>query len=302
MPLLGPLPAVLQGVVIKSPVSFPAHNLLALPAGPLLLLSLLPVPDEMDVFQPYGLPELVNVPGITHAEDGIFPVVLIEAAGASEVLAEPLDLPLHIHPLALLDRQGPVKPIYVLCRGMIDRDRLAQDKVQVQPRPGVDNICRLREGFPVRALPVPPQGIKQHAGIGVIKINDKGMYVPGRLLTDPVIEVRAAAQQGVVPGRAKLDRVTDRHNPDALLFVLIEYDNGDLLLQISKNCFVQIPGADLFPELAQDHILFFVLFPDHLQGLIPQHYLSPLSDLSKNTQTLLSSSWRRASSGRSPLL
>ena len=135
MSLLRPLPAVRQGVVIKGPVSFPAHNLLALPARSLLLLSLLPVPDEMDVFQPYGLPELVNVPRITHAEDGIFPVVLIEAAGASEVLAEPLDLPLHIYAPALLDCQGPVKSVYVLRRGMIDRDRLAQDEIQVQARP-----------------------------------------------------------------------------------------------------------------------------------------------------------------------
>ena len=94
MTLSGLLFAIPESIVIKSPVSLPAYYLLSLPSLTLLLLSLLSISDEVNIFQPYSLPQIIYVPLLTYPEDCILPVIFIESPSTPEVLTEPLDLSL----------------------------------------------------------------------------------------------------------------------------------------------------------------------------------------------------------------
>ena len=162
MTLSGLLFAIPESIVIKSPVSLPAYYLLSLPSLTLLLLSLLSISDEVNIFQPYSLPQIIYVPLLTYPEDCILPVIFIESPSTSEVLTEPLDLSLYIDPSTLLDSQSSVELINILSHGVIDWDGLSQYKIQMKPSPRVDYISGLSELLPICTLPVLLESVEKY--------------------------------------------------------------------------------------------------------------------------------------------
>ena len=162
MTLFRLVPTIFQSIVIKSSVCLPAYYLLSLPSLTLFLLSLLSISDEVNIFQPYSLPQLIYIPLVSHLEDSILPVVFIETPSTPEVLTEPLDLSLYINPSTLLDSQSSVELINILSHGVIDWYGLSQYKIQMKTSPRVDYISGLSELLPICTLPVPLESVEKY--------------------------------------------------------------------------------------------------------------------------------------------